>query len=291
MVKRGRLAAKVLSYALSRSRSASSRTSYGVSAAHGFACSKGESALRHAARSAASVRGVPPLTAARHALYVQRAVPTQRRSVAASSGDGKSRILRTRVGGGLSVFWRLDACCGFVFASLAPVVRRTLSVIARDKHGDDGEEVVGELAGLGVVATVNHDAARGLGADELDEVKGEAAEPVAVGHHNLSDSACEDAFQKGTQAGAAPVDPGGDVGDELVLWVGALEVGDLAVEVGALVGGRDAGVDDARLFRGGGRGDAGTELTLKVGDVVTPVTIGDGEPHATEVAPASQRGP
>ena len=120
------------------------------------------------------------------------------------------------------------------------------------------------------MATVNHDAARGLRADELDEVEGEAAEPVAVGHHNLGDSACEDAFQKGTQAWAPPVDAGGNVEDGVL---------------------GEASLDDARLFRGGGHGDAGAELTLTVGEVVTPVPIRVGEPHATEIAPASQRGP
>lgn len=46
----------------------------------------------------------------------------------------------------------------------APVFRGAIAVMARHEHGDDGEEVVGELGGvvLCVIVAVNHEPAPSL---------------------------------------------------------------------------------------------------------------------------------
>lgn len=109
--------------------------------------------------------------------------------------------------------------------------------MARHKVRDDGEEVVSEfvVAACEVSVAVNHEAAVGALEEPLDEFEREAAEAVAVGNHNLLDHACADSFQKGRKTGPAEVEARADVGDEVVVWVGGAEVGDLAIEVGLLV--------------------------------------------------------
>jgi hypothetical protein len=101
---------------------------------------------------------------------------------------------------------------------------------------------------------VNHDPSASFREDEVQEVVAESCKPVAVHDHNFRDHAGECAFQKGTQPLPLEVDTGGDVFDEDVVRVRLrlLEVGDLAVEVGTLLGTADAGVDVTAL--GGGRG-------------------------------------
>jgi hypothetical protein len=115
-------------------------------------------------------------------------------------------------------------------------------------------------------STVYHELDSFLPEEELQEVKGEARKPVAVHDHNLRDAAPVDAVQKGTQAGPLEVDPGGDVGEEAVSRVRLLELVDLALEVTPLLGGGDAGVDDATGF--GDRGVFDAEPGAHVGDVV-----------------------
>src|SRR5690606_16617317 len=87
--------------ALSRSRMASSRTSYGVSASHGIAASAGESALRASARSVFMIGFTRrALSASTHRLYVTRALPNHWRSVWRTAAVGCSRYVRVLSGSG-----------------------------------------------------------------------------------------------------------------------------------------------------------------------------------------------
>ena len=117
--------------------------------------------------------------------------------------------------------------------------------MTRDKESGDGEEVVGEVALVSgtFIATVNHDPSASFREDEVQEVEAETRKPVAVHDHNLRDQAGECSFQKGAQTRPLEVDAGGDVLDEGVSRVRFLEVDDLAVEVGALLGAADPCVD------------------------------------------------
>jgi hypothetical protein len=117
--------------------------------------------------------------------------------------------------------------------------RSTASVIARDEYCDDGEEVVPELRLGGLELSdaflsswrlvVNHEFAPGTLKHVLDEVEGKSTEPIAVGYHNLFDIAVQDSVQKGREAWPLPVDAGGDVLDDLVVWVRFAEVLDLSL--------------------------------------------------------------
>lgn len=101
--------------------------------------------------------------------------------------------------------------------------------MARHEHGDDGDEVVGELALLlssssssssrmgdaGVAASspfetcfsaVNHESHIRLSEEPLEELHAEPCKAVCVGNHNLSDTALVDAFQKGRKAWSLPVE-------------------------------------------------------------------------------------
>jgi hypothetical protein len=130
----------------------------------------------------------------------------------------------------------------------------------------------------------------------LDELEGDAAEPIPVGDHNLFDSPTDRAVQKGEQAPAVEVDPGRDILNDLVLGVARVEVCALALEVGTLLGARDAAVENAcsrlccRFFRGGGGNVQGP---LDVGQAVQPLAAGGPDtdaPHPPGVGPAPQRG-
>jgi hypothetical protein len=68
-----------------------------------------------------------------------------------------------------------------------------------------------------------------------------------VQDHNLGDQTFECSFQKGAQAGPFEVDPRCDVLDEHVSRVRFFEIGDLAVEVGSLLGAADPRVDESAL--------------------------------------------
>ena len=69
--------------------------------------------------------------------------------------------------------------------------------MSRHKDGDDGEEIIGELAGVVFVVlfAVYHEFRASLCKEEFHELDAEATEPVFVQHHNLLDQAFEDAFQ------------------------------------------------------------------------------------------------
>src|SRR6185437_14783209 len=93
--------------------------------------------------------------ALRHSLYVHLAVPIHRFSFSCSSVVGYTRMRLALPGGGFSgvdgftCFFFLDLFGGagcFFFALSSTVVCRTASIILCDKDGDDGDEVVGELA-------------------------------------------------------------------------------------------------------------------------------------------------
>jgi len=84
--------------------------------------------------------------------------------------------------------------------------------------------------------------------DGLEQLKGETAESVSEGNHNLCDSALEDELQKGLQPLAVEVEARSDVGEDSVGGVAVSEVLDLALEVLLLVRGADTCVDDFFLF-------------------------------------------
>jgi len=132
---------------------------------------------------------------------------------------------------------------------------RPETVVAGDEVVRDGEEVLGKLAlRVGACAVVtcaeNHELHASLRKEPFHELEGKAAQAVAVGNHNCRDLAAMDEFQKPLEAGAVPVEAGPDVCDDEV-GIGALllEVGGLALEVAALVLGRDAGVADDVFVR------------------------------------------
>jgi len=118
-----------------------------------------------------------------------------------------------------------------------------------DKEGRDGEEVVCEVALVRgtFIATVNHDPSASFCEDEVQELESESSKSVAVQDHNLRDQTSECSLQKGTQAGPFEVDPRCDVLDEHVARVRFFEIGDLAVEVGSLLGAADPRVDVGAL--------------------------------------------
>ena len=154
-----------------------------------------------------------------------------------------------------------SACGSSSRASGAAVGSGALAVGTGHKDVNDGQQVVCQLASAAAVAGdggtngvviategVNHDACTHGVKDVGHEVEGNTAQPVAVGNHNFCDISTQDGVHHGRKARAgAEVDAAGDVGDELVVWEGGTEVGNLACEVaaGGLVLRGDAGVDDA----------------------------------------------
>lgn len=177
--------------------------------------------------------------------------------------------------------------------------------MARHKHVGDGKEVVGELA-LGIdggrralsVLTVNHDdPARVLFAYPFDHLEAEATQSVFVGYHNRADFAAVDSFQKPLESTTVPVESTRDVRDDLdgiavacrfLFTVGrsmatrpslvptddslgdaTAQVGNLSIEVGALVGTADASISD-RGSGIGGRFSIGvdTKVALDVIELV-----------------------
>ena len=198
-----------------------------------------------------------------------------------------------------SFSFRLRACrafCSFdrrfsrLFCASAAVRRCTASVIACDKVRGNGHEVLLELCGGGcvgvggvpgagggsrisVVLVANHDLSPALPKDVFDELEGDPAQSVSVGHHNLADVSADRAVQNGEQAPAVKVDAGRDILNDLVIGIAAGEVLALADEVGALLGAGDAAVDSPgaggrrrgllrlRAFSGrGGRGGSSRRL-------------------------------
>jgi len=172
-------------------------------------------------------------------------------------------------------------------ASFSTMCCRTLTVIACDKVCDNGKEVVTEVVGVvgpassSVDTTVEyHEPAPGGAQDVLDVLVGEAAEAVFVGNHNFFDSATHGAVQNGEETFAVPVEAGADVADDFVRWVCGAERLDLAVEVGALFGGGDAGIADAGALHPGiaavvvgSRGPVARERFLDVGAGVEAAAV------------------
>ena len=99
------------------------------------------------------------------------------------------------------------------------------------------------------IFTVNHEPRANFREDKLQEVVSKSCKPVPVQDHNLGDHAFECLFQKGLQAFPFEVDTGGDVFDENVPRVRFLEVGALAIKVGALLRTTDSCVDVTTLGR------------------------------------------
>ncbi len=141
---------------------------------------------------------------------------------------------------------------------------------------DNGEEVVDEL-GLGTRSLLieDHEAATVSVAQVLEEVEAEATEPIPVGNHNLLDSSAADSVHQGEESPPSEVDPGPDVGDDLVPWTGLEEGPLLALEVLLLLGGADSAVDDPSpsLPRLDGRLRVG-RLGSDTGDVIPAVASG-----------------
>jgi len=126
---------------------------------------------------------------------------------------------------------------------------RTLAIVAGHEYGEYGEEVVLEFAlaagsRLGTTLVLNHDFTPGTLEDVLDELKGEAAEAISVGDHNLLDVSAHRSVQNGEETGPLPVDARGNVLDDLVLWERILEGLDLSLEGVLLRGTRHSGVAD-----------------------------------------------
>jgi hypothetical protein len=110
------------------------------------------------------------------------------------------------------------------FSSAAAIACRALAVIACNKDGRDGEQVLLELGcvRLSVVARAcveNHEADAGLPQHVLDEIKGDAAKSVAVGNNNLLDASLHRAFQNGRKTAALEVDARRNISNELVFGI------------------------------------------------------------------------
>ena len=69
--------------------------------------------------------------------------------------------------------------------------------MAGNKHGGDGEEVVGELLGARHwLSTLNHEPSARFLEEELHELEAISTQSVFVPNHNLCDHSAVDAFQK-----------------------------------------------------------------------------------------------
>ena len=98
--------------------------------------------------------------------------------------------------------------------------------MARHKDGCDGEQVVCEFASIIAVcfATVNHECCANLFKDELQQLNSVSAQAVFVHNHNLLDHAAEHAFQKGVKRFTFEVEATADIGEDVVVWVGCLQI-------------------------------------------------------------------
>ena len=118
-----------------------------------------------------------------------------------------------------------------------------------NKDGGDSEEVVCKLTRsvFGFCVAVNHEFCASFFQDEADQLQSIPTESVFVHNHNLCDTSCVYAFQKGLQTPAFEVEARCDVGNNFVAWVRGLEVLHLSLQVTArfLRTGADPGVDDA----------------------------------------------
>ena len=134
---------------------------------------------------------------------------------------------------------------GFAGAA-APPSAAALAVQASPENGEDSEDVVGKLAlGGGVLVVLVHDDRRAVVlAYALDKVVCEAAQAVSVGNMHESYTARKDEFQKRHESFALEVESGGDVAEDGASRVLVFEAGELALEVGSLLAGGHAAVDD-----------------------------------------------
>ena len=78
----------------------------------------------------------------------------------------------------------------------------------------------------------------------LDEFKAEPGEPVPVGNHKSEFISAVKSLQYGYKSLALPVESSGDVSDNLGFREELSHVGDLPLEVSALLGGSDPAVAD-----------------------------------------------
>jgi hypothetical protein len=92
---------------------------------------------------------------------------------------------------------------------------------------------------------LNHDFATDSSEDVLKELKGEPAQPVTVGNHNLLDIAPQRSVQKGEQAGTFPVDARSNVAYDFMLRERFLQGPDLSLEIVLLWCTRDSCIADS----------------------------------------------
>ena len=78
----------------------------------------------------------------------------------------------------------------------------------------------------------------------LDEFKPETRQPVPVGNHKSELISAVESLQYGEQSLSFPVEPTGDVSDNLARGIEFSQVGNLPPQVSALLGGADPAVAD-----------------------------------------------
>ena len=147
-------------------------------------------------------------------------------------------------------------------ASALSILCRAAAVMACDKEGDDGDEVVVLVVVVGVAIgpatfTVNHEFNPKLFKEGVQEPDANAREPVAVHDHNRSDHSLVRVVQKGPQPPPFEVDTRPGVGYERTSGVVAEE------EVFLLFDRGDAGVE--------GDGAAGSGLPLGLSDMCVEI--------------------
>ena len=117
----------------------------------------------------------------------------------------------------------------------------------------------------------------------LDEFNTESGEPVPVGNHKSELISAVKSLQYGYKSLALPVESSGDVSDNLGFWEELSHVGDLPLEVPALLGGADPAVTDG----------LGVCLSLEEGvDVVEALASGvpvEGDFPLAGIAPQGLR--
>jgi len=106
--------------------------------------------------------------------------------------------------------------------------------------------------------------------DSFDELVGKATESIFVGNHNFSDISAHCSVQKTEETGPFPIESGGDVGNDLVLWIIIFETLDLSFKIGALFLAGDASIADESLFL-----DFFAGLVFRTGEHTTGDDIGE----------------
>jgi hypothetical protein len=179
---------------------------------------------------------------------------------------------------------------------------RALSVVARDKVRDDGEEVVLELGSVVIVVlfhvcVANHDLAVTEPEDPLEELVRDPAQPIPVGHHDLLDASFERSLQNGEETPPVEVETGRNILNDLVLGITTYEGFFLPDEVRFLLAARDPDVDDLGPF-GFARGrrvfaaGLASEFAAHVGEAVEVLAVAAAEtegPDASGLGPLPER--